>query len=596
MALANVATILAQKGKRVLVVDFDLEAPSLPMYQCFSDLKISKGLVDYVEEYRRTGIAPDFKDYIYQNSKDDDSIWIMPSGDTSTIEYGRKLASIDWRKLYDEEKGYLLFEDLKQQWQLFENVGFDYVLVDSRTGHTDVGGICTRQLPDLLVAMFLPTMQNISGISPIIEEVRGEKSRSQSPIEIEFCAANVPDLDDEQQILANLLDKAAQHLQYEPSSLNLVHHYGSLYVLAHSIFAKERPNSRLAKEYNNLTSNIITHNLEDKEGALLALRKLLADLSKGSRQRARRSREEVSSKIEKILLAHSHDDEIADLEAKVRSAMGDFEGEIAALGRAIDSKNDDTSLLMRRARAYQAMNMTENAVADLNRLLQFANASDTEVVTALRMLERNDSDYTKKIEKMLERRDLSLRVVNSLSEVAQRSRQYLQKYVHQLEYCLSTSEESDHVADYAHHNLAMALIGVGEFEKALKHLEIDARRSHSGVANQFNTFVAKWGFHSVPDLDVARELNSIMKSMKKERKDANFLQCEAVIDSVIGDIESAIDGLNFADKATENHVGRIFSCSTYLFLDSSAFHEDNNALRNQLMANEEIRLKIFEQS
>ncbi len=32
MALANVAALLAQDGRRVLVVDFDLEAPGVPSY------------------------------------------------------------------------------------------------------------------------------------------------------------------------------------------------------------------------------------------------------------------------------------------------------------------------------------------------------------------------------------------------------------------------------------------------------------------------------------------------------------------------------------------------------------------------------------
>ena len=32
MALANVAALLAEIGRRVLVVDFDLEAPGVPSY------------------------------------------------------------------------------------------------------------------------------------------------------------------------------------------------------------------------------------------------------------------------------------------------------------------------------------------------------------------------------------------------------------------------------------------------------------------------------------------------------------------------------------------------------------------------------------
>ena len=48
MALANIAILLAHMGKKVLMIDWDLEAPGLPRY--FVDYKIEnrgeKGLLD----------------------------------------------------------------------------------------------------------------------------------------------------------------------------------------------------------------------------------------------------------------------------------------------------------------------------------------------------------------------------------------------------------------------------------------------------------------------------------------------------------------------------------------------------------------------
>ena len=57
--------------------------------------------------------------------------------------------------------GYLMFEDLKAQWKTLLDP--DYVLIDSRTGHTDVGGICTRQLPDAVTICFSPMSKTSSG-------------------------------------------------------------------------------------------------------------------------------------------------------------------------------------------------------------------------------------------------------------------------------------------------------------------------------------------------------------------------------------------------------------------------------------------------
>jgi len=40
----------------------------------------------------------------------------MPSGHQDDT-YARRLSEIDWRTLYSERGGYLLFEDLKLQWE-----------------------------------------------------------------------------------------------------------------------------------------------------------------------------------------------------------------------------------------------------------------------------------------------------------------------------------------------------------------------------------------------------------------------------------------------------------------------------------------------
>ena len=105
------------------------------------------GIVDYVTEYIDTGQAPDVSEYVFESSgigNDGGGLWIMPSG-AQFDRYPSTFAKIDWAELYERQDGYLLFEDLKAQWKA--TVKPDYVLVDSRTGHTDVGGICTRHLP-----------------------------------------------------------------------------------------------------------------------------------------------------------------------------------------------------------------------------------------------------------------------------------------------------------------------------------------------------------------------------------------------------------------------------------------------------------------
>src|SRR4029078_1296056 len=160
------------------------------------------GVVEYVSEYIETAAAPKVKDFIVASKLGDADIWAMPAGRRNR-EYSRRLASIDWQSLYSLQQGYLFFEDLKQQWKQEE---FDYVLIDSRTGHTDVGGICTRQLPDAVVLMFFPNDQNLVGLESVVKDIREEpKAPRGKNISLVFCASNVPDLDDEDHILERKL-------------------------------------------------------------------------------------------------------------------------------------------------------------------------------------------------------------------------------------------------------------------------------------------------------------------------------------------------------------------------------------------------------
>src|SRR5437867_12286372 len=62
MAVANVAWILASQGKRVLVIDWDLEAPGLHRYfHPFIDdkeLSASPGLIDFLVNFAEAARAP----------------------------------------------------------------------------------------------------------------------------------------------------------------------------------------------------------------------------------------------------------------------------------------------------------------------------------------------------------------------------------------------------------------------------------------------------------------------------------------------------------------------------------------------------------
>src|SRR5262249_8618351 len=63
MLLANVAWILASNGKRVLVVDWDLEAPGLHRYFApflrDRELEVTDGVIDMLNDFAAEAVTPD---------------------------------------------------------------------------------------------------------------------------------------------------------------------------------------------------------------------------------------------------------------------------------------------------------------------------------------------------------------------------------------------------------------------------------------------------------------------------------------------------------------------------------------------------------
>ena len=298
MAMVNVAVELALQGKRVVAVDFDLEAPGLDTFDLGRPAETTPGILDFVETYLETDRAPEAEDFLFESpplGEKGGRLWIMPSG-SHDERYARRLAALDWQALYEHFDGYLLFEDLKAQWR--DALEADYVLIDSRTGHTDVGGICTRQLPDAVVLLFFPNQQNLRGLTKVVRDIRTEPTRSEEDaIDLHYVLSNVPDLDDEDETLRAITSDFQEQLGFRREPLT-IHRYPSLSLLKQDIFTKDRPRSRLAREYQALATEVIRLNLADRDVALEAIRRGLPEAK------------DRRSQLEEIEKRHEDDGEV----------------------------------------------------------------------------------------------------------------------------------------------------------------------------------------------------------------------------------------------------------------------------------------------
>ncbi len=184
MAMANVAWILACNGKRVLVIDWDLEAPGLHRYfRPFlpdPELSDTPGLIDFfvrfweatrVAEPPTTSSAASTRPWFYDYA--DLLAYAVPldyefphKGELHFVGAGRQGASyasrvnwFRWDEFYEKLGGGVFLERVKEVLK----AEYDYVLIDSRTGLSDTSGICTVQMPDELVVCFTLNRQSIEG-------------------------------------------------------------------------------------------------------------------------------------------------------------------------------------------------------------------------------------------------------------------------------------------------------------------------------------------------------------------------------------------------------------------------------------------------
>ena len=176
MALANVATLLAKEyGKRVLVIDWDLEAPGLNKFFNISETK--KGLIDLFYEYKNIlmekeislddGKFINIDKYIIELHRFvEGSISILPAGQQNE-KYASRVNNFNWDEFYKNWHGFGFIEYLKEQLKKKA----DIILIDSRTGVTDIGGICTLQMPDIEVLLFSLNEQCLSGTIMVAERI-----------------------------------------------------------------------------------------------------------------------------------------------------------------------------------------------------------------------------------------------------------------------------------------------------------------------------------------------------------------------------------------------------------------------------------------
>jgi predicted acylesterase/phospholipase RssA/MinD-like ATPase involved in chromosome partitioning or flagellar assembly len=268
MALANIAESFHEKGLRVVMIDWDLEAPGLETFFCLrggekqlAELRAHPGLIDMIVAYKNahpgfsaqrlkasraaaspmavaspqspadeeeraraaeltrkilkeadvpefllhsTGDAPaipaqtleqfldrlygtttasissrevggtladsPFRPYlqcVHEPDKEQNGVYLLSAGarsDDKFRNYAVTIQGFGWSEFYAAYEGQEYFSWFRQRLEAIADV----VLIDSRTGVTEMGGVCTRHIPDAVIALCAPNFQNVDGVVRVV--------------------------------------------------------------------------------------------------------------------------------------------------------------------------------------------------------------------------------------------------------------------------------------------------------------------------------------------------------------------------------------------------------------------------------------------
>lgn len=289
LALANAARYLARLEFKVVALDFDLEAPGLHYkFSASPDgkaLSVKAGVVDYLHSFIVDGELPsslkDFTVDVTVPGADKPLIQLIPAGRGPSKEYWSKLSRINWHDLFYSKgaKGVQVFLDLKNR--IADELNPDFLLVDSRTGITEMGGVATTLLADRVISLVLPSRENLEGARAVLRSLRRSRRESGAgDLEIMVALSRLPQME-ESKGEQDWTERIRATLNEEAEDLKDTLSCSEVYVLHSEAALEVRESLRvgsgvspddsiLLRDYLRLFANVVPRELiEPKVGKLI---------------------------------------------------------------------------------------------------------------------------------------------------------------------------------------------------------------------------------------------------------------------------------------------------------------------------------------
>lgn len=208
LLLASTARYFALLGYKVVALDFDLEAPGLHYKLDISssgkrkdDAIPESGVVDYLLAAAQNETpATDLLDYVAgvplpATSKG--SLQLVAAGSAPTGEYWKALTKLHHQNLFTDPDVSGLLACLELQIQIEEELEADFLLIDTRAGVTELGGVAITVLADKVVCLMLASRESQQGARAVLRSFRHAARLSErGPIEVIPVLSRVPKYDE----------------------------------------------------------------------------------------------------------------------------------------------------------------------------------------------------------------------------------------------------------------------------------------------------------------------------------------------------------------------------------------------------------------
>jgi hypothetical protein len=295
LLLANFAVCLARLGRTAAVLDLDLSAPGLQYkFKKFTGKeKPAQGVLDYMQDFidkRAQGLQQKFdpnsiSQYVMPipmpkseaRRRPYGAIHLLPAGDIFAKNYIRKLAGGRWWELLTFQREWrakkLAPDDaLRDRETSLSNLSFfksmhnaiatldpkpDFLLVDLRSGISEMEGMCIRTWANMVVCLFACNDEGKACVGKVLRTIRKIK-RGESPLRTTVVLTRIAPLMDLQ--IGPLRDQLRRELRLEKGDrVHVIHSDRRLEFVEQLTFDLEEDpkNTLLAQDHVELFAHFL---------------------------------------------------------------------------------------------------------------------------------------------------------------------------------------------------------------------------------------------------------------------------------------------------------------------------------------------------